>query len=165
MTHRTSGDTNVFFYFPKFDRNRGIHWMHFCLYMSHSISDVHEIPFIWLADRNLSSNRGQRYSPQNGIAPTNAWFFPSVPITWILINILVVIWQGKNVDPGFRMRVRMTQLPRLPSPASAEFRNFVSKIQAHRPESGQVEATEWNCYKPTWEPHCSALPQCYRDGF
>ena len=54
--------------------------------------------------------------------------------------------QGKNVDPGFRMRVRMTQLPRLPSPASAEFRNFVSKIQAYRPESGQVEATEWNCY-------------------
>ena len=44
--------------------------------------------------------------------------------------------QGKNVDPGFRMRVRMTQLPRLPSPASAEFRNFVS---------GEVEATEWNC--------------------
>ena len=54
--------------------------------------------------------------------------------------------QGKNVDPGFRMRVRMTQLPRLPSPIGAEFRNFVSKIQAYRPESDQVEATEWNCY-------------------
>ena len=55
--------------------------------------------------------------------------------------------QGKNVDPGFRMRVRMTQLPRLPSPASAEFRNFVSKIQAYRPESGEVEATEWNIHE------------------
>ena len=62
-------------------------------------------------------------------------------------NLFVTqIIQGKNVDPGFRMRVRMTQLPRLPSPASAEFRNFVSKIQAYRPESDQVEATEWNCY-------------------
>ena len=32
MTRCTFGDTNVFFYFPKFDRNRGSHWMHFCLY-------------------------------------------------------------------------------------------------------------------------------------
>ena len=39
--------------------------------------------------------------------------------------------QGKNVDPGFRMSVCMTQLPRLPSPASAEFRNFVVKLQAY----------------------------------
>ena len=40
MTRRTFGDTNVFFYFPQFDRNRGSHWMHFCLYMSHRISHV-----------------------------------------------------------------------------------------------------------------------------
>ena len=32
MTRCTFGDTNLFFYFPKFDRNRGSHWMHFCLY-------------------------------------------------------------------------------------------------------------------------------------
>ena len=30
MTRCTFGDTNVFFNFPKFDRNRGSHWMHFC---------------------------------------------------------------------------------------------------------------------------------------
>ena len=36
-------------------------------------------PFDWLIDdQNLSSNRGPGYSPQNGIAPTNACFFPSV---------------------------------------------------------------------------------------
>ena len=40
MTRCMFGDTNVFFYFPKFDRNRGSHWMHFCLYMSHRISHV-----------------------------------------------------------------------------------------------------------------------------
>ena len=32
----------------------------------------------------------------------------------------VSVIQGKNVDPGFRMRVRMTQLPRLLFPANAE---------------------------------------------
>ena len=37
MAHCTFGNTNVFFYFPKFDKNRGSHWMHFCLYMSHRI--------------------------------------------------------------------------------------------------------------------------------
>ena len=35
MTRCTLGDTYVFFYFPKFDRNRGSHWMHFCPYLSH----------------------------------------------------------------------------------------------------------------------------------
>ena len=39
--------------------------------------------------------------------------------------------KGGNVDPGFRMGVRMTQLPRLLFPASAEFRNFAFKIRAH----------------------------------
>ena len=29
MTCCTFGDTSVFYYFLKFDRNRGIHWMHF----------------------------------------------------------------------------------------------------------------------------------------
>ena len=29
MTRCTFGDTNVFFYFPKFERNIGSHWMHF----------------------------------------------------------------------------------------------------------------------------------------
>ena len=32
MTRCTFGDTNIFFYFPKFDRNRGSHWMHFCFF-------------------------------------------------------------------------------------------------------------------------------------
>ena len=37
MTRCTFGDTNVFFYFPKFDRNRGSHWLHFCLYKLEAI--------------------------------------------------------------------------------------------------------------------------------
>ena len=45
---------------------------------SHVISPALEIPSISLANRNLSSNRGPGYSPQYGIAPANAWFFPSV---------------------------------------------------------------------------------------
>ena len=33
MTSCTFGDTNVFFHSPKFDRNRGSHWMHFaCIF-------------------------------------------------------------------------------------------------------------------------------------
>ena len=60
--------------------------------------------------------------------------------------------QGKNVDPGFRMRIGMMQLPRLLFPASAEFRNFALKIQASWPESGQLEATEWNSYLRTTLP-------------
>ena len=93
MTRCTFGDTCVLFYFSKFDRNKGSHWMHFCLYMSHPyfacslvykltgshfISSACEIPSIRLADQNLSSNRGPGYSSQYGIPPTNAWFFPSV---------------------------------------------------------------------------------------
>ena len=39
--------------------------------------------------------------------------------------------QGKNVDPDFRMRIRMTQSPWLLFPASAESRNFAFKIQAY----------------------------------
>ena len=59
ITRSTFGEINVFFHSPKFDRNRGSH----CAL---------------LPDQNLSSNRGQGYSPQTGIALTNAWFFPSV---------------------------------------------------------------------------------------
>ena len=107
LTSCTFGDTNVFFYIPKFDRNRG--WMHFCLYMSHCISHVllftnllaailsppaFEIPSTWLADPNLSSNREPGYSPQNGIAPTNAWFFPSV---WIKAVDLMIAWSAKHI--------------------------------------------------------------------
>ena len=33
MTRSTFGDISVFFHSPKFDRNRGSRWMHFCLYM------------------------------------------------------------------------------------------------------------------------------------
>ena len=99
MTRSTFGDISVIFHSPKFDRNRGSQWMHFCLYMSHRISHVLlftnklsvilptpsiEIPSIWLADRNSSSNRGPGYSTQNGIALSNAWFFPSV----ILIHVV-----------------------------------------------------------------------------
>ena len=40
MTRWSFGDTNVFLHFPKFDRNRGSPWMHFCLYMSHRILHV-----------------------------------------------------------------------------------------------------------------------------
>ena len=36
-------------------------------------------PFL-LDDRNLSSDGGPGYSPQNGNAPTNPWFFPSVGV-------------------------------------------------------------------------------------
>ena len=43
------------------------------------------------------------------------------------------------------MRVRMTQLPRLPPAPNFEIL-YPAKIQAYRPESGQAEATEWNCY-------------------
>ena len=71
MTCYTFGDTIDFFHSTKFDRNRCSRWMHFCLYMSYCISHVFlftndlsailplpaiEIPSIWLADRNLSSN-------------------------------------------------------------------------------------------------------------
>ena len=56
---------------------------------------------------------------------------------------------GEECRSDFRMRVRMTQLPRLLFPASAEFRNFALKVQAHWPEFGQLEATEWNCYLRT----------------
>ena len=47
MTRCTFGDTNVFFYFPNFDRNRGSHWMHFCLCMSHRISHVLLLQINW----------------------------------------------------------------------------------------------------------------------
>ena len=40
LTHCMFGDTNVFFHSPEFGRNRGIHWTHFCLYVSHHISYV-----------------------------------------------------------------------------------------------------------------------------
>ena len=33
MTCSMFGDINVVFHSMKFDRNRGSHWMHFCLYM------------------------------------------------------------------------------------------------------------------------------------
>ena len=47
----------------------------------------------------------------------------------ILYHILNIAIQGKNVDAGFRMRVRMTQLPRLLFPTSAEFRILHSKFR------------------------------------
>ena len=37
MTCCTFQDTNVFFYFPKFDRNRGSHWMHFFACICHTV--------------------------------------------------------------------------------------------------------------------------------
>ena len=76
------------------------------------------------------------------------FLWPMEPPVW---TNLFLTWkiQGKNVDPGFRMRVRMTQLPRLLFPASAEFRNFAFKIQVYWPESCQLEATEWKCYLTT----------------
>ena len=37
MTRSTFWDVNVFFYSPKFDRNRGNHWVHFCLYMCNTV--------------------------------------------------------------------------------------------------------------------------------
>ena len=40
MTHCTFVDNNVIFHSPKLDTNKGIRWMHFCLYMSHRISYV-----------------------------------------------------------------------------------------------------------------------------
>ena len=39
------------------------------------------------------------------------------------------------------MRVRMTQLPRLPSPTSAEFRNFVFKIDLNLANLKQLNET------------------------
>ena len=53
-----------------------------------------------IGDRNLSSNRGPGYSPQNGIAPTNAWFFPSVNgYTSTLRHIKYGVPQGSILDP------------------------------------------------------------------
>ena len=67
--------------------------MHFCLCMSHRISHVLLFtnllaaiylrqrlkfhPFDWLIEIYLQTE-GPGYSPQNGIAPTNAWFVASV---------------------------------------------------------------------------------------
>ena len=50
---------------------------------SHFISSAFEIPSILYSDRNLSSSRGPGYSPQYGIAPTNAWFFLFVSMVTI----------------------------------------------------------------------------------
>ena len=36
MTRFAFGDTNVFFRSPKFDRNRGSRWIHFCLSVCHT---------------------------------------------------------------------------------------------------------------------------------
>ena len=55
-------------------------------------------------------------------------WFKLVPV-YIQTSLPVILIQGKNVDPGFRILVRMTQLPRLPSPPAPNFEILYSKFR------------------------------------
>ena len=102
MTRCTFGDTSVFFCFPKLDRNRSSHWMHFCLYMSHRISHVllftnwlaailyHQLlkfhPFDWLIEIYLQTE-GQS-THQNMVIPQCTHGIP--PMYWTPPDVLMV---------------------------------------------------------------------------
>ena len=90
MTRCTFGNTNVFFYFPKFDRNRGSHWMY---YMSHRISHVllftnyqaailsHQLlkfhPFDWLIEIYLQTVDQGTHHNMVSLQP-----MPGFPLCW-----------------------------------------------------------------------------------
>ena len=91
---RTFGDTNVFFYFSKFDRNRGSQWMQFCLYMSHRISLLSCLqinwqpfylcqllkfhPFDWLIEIYLQTEGQGTHHKMVSLQP-----MPGFPLCWV----------------------------------------------------------------------------------